>query len=92
MKRWLLAAACGAVAFGLLLYPLMGGFLNEKYHSDIETAYTAAIENTDDTELTSKPFLPSQVFSINENVISSSKIRIDGILFFFVSYTKITKN
>ena len=54
MKRWLLAAACGAVAFGLLLYPLMGGFLNEKYHSDIETAYTAAIENTDDTELTAQ--------------------------------------
>ena len=54
MKRWLLAAACGAVAFGLLLYPLMGEFLNEKYHSDIETAYTAAIENTDDTELTAQ--------------------------------------
>ena len=46
MKRWLLAAACGAVAFGLLLYPLMGEFLNEKYHSDIETAYTAAIEDS----------------------------------------------
>lgn len=54
MKRWLLAAACGAVAFGILLYPLMGEFLNEKYHSDIETAYTAAIENTDDTELTAQ--------------------------------------
>lgn len=51
MKRWLLAAACGAVALGLLLYPLMGEFLNEKYHSDIETAYTAAIEDTDKTEL-----------------------------------------
>ena len=51
MKRWLLAAACGAVAFGLLLYPLMGEFLNEKYHSDIETAYTAAIEDTNTAEL-----------------------------------------
>ena len=92
MKRWLLAAACGIAALGLMLYPLVGELLSEKYHSDIETAYTAAIADTDDTELTSKPFLPSQVFSINENVISSSKIRIDGILFFFVSYTKITKN
>ena len=54
MKRWLLAAACGAVALGLLLYPLMGEFLNEKYHSDIETAYTAAIEDTDKTELTAQ--------------------------------------
>ena len=51
MNRWLLAAACGAVAFGLLLYPLMGEFLNEKYHSDIETAYTAAIEDTNTAEL-----------------------------------------
>ncbi len=51
MKRWLLAAACGAVALGLLLYPLMGELLNEKYHSDVETTYTAAIEDTDDAEL-----------------------------------------
>ena len=54
MKRWLLVAACGAVALGLLLYPLMGEFLNEKYHSNIETAYTAAIEDTDKTELTAQ--------------------------------------
>ncbi len=54
MKRWLLAAACGAVALGLLLYPLMGELLNEKYHSDVETTYTAAIEDTDDAELTAQ--------------------------------------
>ena len=54
MKRWLLAATCGAVAFGLLLYPLMGEFLNEKYHSDIETTYTAVIADTDDVELTAQ--------------------------------------
>ena len=51
MKRWLLAAACGVVALGLLLYPLVGEFLNEKYHSDVETSYTTAIEDTDDAEL-----------------------------------------
>ena len=54
MKRWLLAAACGVVALGLLLYPLVGELLSEKYHSDIETNYTAAIEDTDDTELTAQ--------------------------------------
>lgn len=54
MKRWLLAAACGAVALGLLLYPLVGELLSEKYHSDVETAYTAAIEDTDDAELTAQ--------------------------------------
>lgn len=51
MKRWLLAAACGAVALGLLLYPLAGELLSEKYHSDIETAYTAAIEDSNADEL-----------------------------------------
>ena len=52
MKRWLLAAACGVAALGLLFYPLVGELLNEKYHSDVETAYTAVIADTDDAELT----------------------------------------
>lgn len=54
MKRWLLAAVCGVAALGLMLYPLVGEFLSEKYHSDIETVYTAAIADTDDTELTAQ--------------------------------------
>ena len=54
MKRWLLAAACGVVALGLLLYPLVGELLSEKYHSDVETSYTAAIADTDDAELTAQ--------------------------------------
>ena len=54
MKRWILAAACGVVALGLLLYPLVGELLSEKYHSDVETAYTAAIKDTDDAELTTQ--------------------------------------
>ena len=54
MKRWLLAAACGVVALGLLLYPLIGELVSEKYHSDVETTYTAAIEDTDDAELTAQ--------------------------------------
>ena len=52
MKRWLLAAACGIAALGLMLYPLAGELLSERYHSDIETTYTAAIADTDDAELT----------------------------------------
>ena len=54
MKRWLLAAACGIAALGLMLYPLVGELLNEKYHSDVETTYTAVIADTDDTELTAQ--------------------------------------
>ena len=54
MKRWLLAAACGIAALVLMLYPLVGELLSEKYHSDVETAYTAAIKDTDDAELTAQ--------------------------------------
>ena len=54
MKRWLLAAACGVAALGLLLYPLISEAVNAKYHSDIETAYTAAIEETDKAVLTAQ--------------------------------------
>ena len=54
MKCWLLAAACGVAALGLLFYPLVGELLNEKYHSDVETTYTAAIADTDNAELTAQ--------------------------------------
>lgn len=54
MKHWLLAAVCGTVALGLLLYPLVGELLSEKYHSDVETTYTAVIADTDDAELTAQ--------------------------------------
>lgn len=42
------------MALGLLVYPLVGELLSEKYHSDIENSYTAAIEDTDKTELTAQ--------------------------------------
>lgn len=54
MKRWLLAAACGIAALGLMLYPLAGELLSEKYHSDVETTYTEAIADIDDAELTAQ--------------------------------------
>ena len=54
MKRWILAVACGVAALGLMLYPLVGEFLSEGYHSDVETTYTAAIEDTDDVDLTAQ--------------------------------------
>lgn len=54
MKRRILAAVCGVAALGLMLYPLVGELLSEKYHSDIETVYTAAIADTDDAELTAQ--------------------------------------
>ena len=54
MKRWILAAVCGVAALGLMLYPLVGEFLSERYHSDVETTYTIAIADTDDTALTAQ--------------------------------------
>ena len=54
MKWRLLAVACVLLALGLLLYPLMGELVSEKYHSDVETTYTEAIADTDDAELTAQ--------------------------------------
>lgn len=51
MKWRLLAVACVLLALGLLLYPLMGELVSEKYRSDVETVYTNAIANADDAEL-----------------------------------------
>lgn len=51
MKWRLLAAVFGILALGLLLYPLMGELVSKKYHSDVEAVYTAAIADTDKTEL-----------------------------------------
>ena len=51
MKWRLLAAVFGILALGLLLYPLMGELVSEKYHSDVEAVYTAAIADTDNMEL-----------------------------------------
>ena len=53
--KWILISfVLFAVAGVLLAYPLVSTIINSKYHSDIETAYTAAIENTDKTELTAQ--------------------------------------
>ena len=51
MKWRLLAVACVLLALGLLLYPLMGELVSEKYHSDVEAVYTAAIADTDKAAL-----------------------------------------
>lgn len=51
MKWRLLAVACVLLALGLLLYPLMGELVSEKYHSDVEAVYAAAIADTDNVEL-----------------------------------------
>ena len=53
--KWILISfVLFAVAGVLLAYPLVSTIINSKYHSDIETAYTAAIKDTDDAELTAQ--------------------------------------
>lgn len=54
MKWRLLAVACVLLALGLLLYPLMGELVSEKYHSDVETVYANAILDADDVELSNQ--------------------------------------
>ena len=53
--KWILTSfVLFAVAGVLLAYPLVSTIINSKYHSDIETAYTAAIADTDAAELTAQ--------------------------------------
>ena len=52
-RKWILISlVLFAVAGVLLAYPLVSTIINSKYHSDIETAYTAAIEDSNADELT----------------------------------------
>ena len=54
-KRYILTSfALFAVAGALLTYPLVSIHIDNKYHSDIETVYTATIEDTDKAELTAQ--------------------------------------
>ena len=53
--KWILISfVLFAMAGVLLAYPLVSTIINSKYHSNIETAYTAAIADTDDIELTAQ--------------------------------------
>lgn len=50
--KWILISfVLFAVAGVLLAYPLVSTIINSKYHSDIEAAYTAAIEDSNADEL-----------------------------------------
>jgi len=74
VNRWLLAAACGVAALGLMLYPLVGDLLNEKYHSDVETTYTAVIADTDDAELTAQREAAEQYNAMLSGTASISEV------------------
>lgn len=55
MKRKILTLVLAAILFllslGLTLYPVISNFVNQKYASEIHTAYQEVIERTDNTEL-----------------------------------------
>ena len=53
MQR-ILACVLLLIAGVFLFYPWVSIIINNKYHSDVETIYTAAIEDTDKTELTAQ--------------------------------------
>ena len=66
-----IAIALFVVALGLLLYPLIGEVMNEKYHSDVETTYIAAIAGTDDAELTAQRQAAQQYNAMLANAMIS---------------------
>ena len=55
MKRKILTLVLAAILFllslGLTLYPVISNFVNQKYASEIHTAYQEVIEQADNTEL-----------------------------------------
>ena len=55
MKRKILTLVLAAILFllslGLTLYPVISNYVNQRYASEIHTAYQEVIEQTDDTEL-----------------------------------------
>ena len=55
MKRKILTMVLAAILFllslGLTLYPVISNFVNQKYASEIHTAYQEVIEQTDNSEL-----------------------------------------
>lgn len=71
--KWyvLTAIALFVVALGLLLYPLIGEVMSEKYHSDVETTYIAAIAGTNDAELTAQRQAAQQYNAMLANAMIS---------------------
>ncbi|MBQ6999551.1 MAG: class C sortase [Oscillospiraceae bacterium] len=55
MKRKILTLVLAAILFllslGLMLYPVISNYVNQKYASEIHTAYEEVIEQADNTEL-----------------------------------------
>ena len=57
--------------WGLLLYPLIGEVMSEKYHSDVETTYIAAIAGTNEAELTAQRQAAQQYNAMLANAMIS---------------------
>lgn len=51
-KVLILSIFCAVLAILLMLYPLIGNLMSEKHHSDLQTVYTSAVEETDTKDLT----------------------------------------
>ena len=73
-KRYILTSfALFALAGALLTCPLVSIHINNKYHSDIETAYTAAIADTDDIELTAQRQAAEQYNAMLSGAVTIAK-------------------
>ena len=50
-RKVILALVCLAVALCLIAYPIVAELLSNRYHSDIQTAYTETVAETGDSVL-----------------------------------------
>ena len=66
-----IAATLFIVAGLLLIFPWVSRIINNKYHSDVETTYTAAVAGTDDAELTAQRQVAEQYNAMLANATIS---------------------
>ena len=69
MKRIIatcLAVLCFLVAVGIMLYPMVSSYVNEKYRSEIQTVYEEQVQQKDDTAIREAW---ERAFTYNEAII-----------------------
>lgn len=65
----LIAVVCFVAAVIIMLYPIISSYINEKYRSEIHTAYEEKIELTDDSELEAAL---EQAIAYNKTIVPGS--------------------
>lgn len=99
-----LAVIAFLLALGLTLYPIISNYVNQKYASQIHTAYQEVMEQTDDTALRAakelataynRAIVPGTVEAYSQEGLQAASQNYDGLLNFagdgIMGYVEIPK-